>query len=172
MTPPRPRTSGWPVICSTSRRSGGDVTSSRVTWQGGDLAVEAVSTYVVRSVGRRLVTSLVSSALWQGLHRLTETRAWSPVPEGIGMKEGRGRAACLVGGGCRGGVGGGRRAHCKDVEGSVPVKRELRLQDGRVGALPDTLADSGSGVVDLGPAANGEMKGGEEGGHDGRDAAL
>ena len=94
---------------------------------------------------------------------------WSPVQDGL--KKGRGKAACLAGGGCQG-VGGGRRAYGEDLEGSVPVQRELRLGNGCVGALPDALTDSEGGVVDPGPAAHGERRGGEEVGYDGRVAAL
>ena len=47
-----------------------------------------------------------------------------------------------------------------------------RLQNGCVGALSDTLADSGDGVVDPGPAANGERRRCEKGSHDGCVAAL
>ena len=71
-----------------------------------------------------------------------------------------------------GGIGGGSRTYREDLTMSVPVQRELRLQNGCVGALLDTLTDRGGGVVDPGPAANGERGGGEEGGHDERVAAL
>ena len=54
---------------------------------------------------------------------------------------------------------------------SVSGQRELCQHD-CVGALLGTLADNEGGVVDPGPAANGERGGGEEGGHDGRVTAL
>ena len=59
---------------------------------GRDLAAEAVRTYVVRSAGSCLGMSLVSSRLWQGLHRLTQTRGLEFRP---GRSEGRSRESSL-----------------------------------------------------------------------------
>ena len=70
------------------------------------------------------------------------------------------------------GVGGGRRAYDEDFEGFVLVEGDLRLQYGCVGALSDALTDGEAGVVEPRPAVHGERRGGGEGGHDGRVAAL
>ena len=62
----------------------------------GDLEAKPVRTYVVRSAGRCLGIVLVSSGLWQGLYRLTDTRGLESLPgRSEGGSEGRSKKSSL-----------------------------------------------------------------------------
>ena len=61
------------------------------------------------------------------------------------------------------GVGGLGGTNSEYVEGSSPIQREFLFEDFDVGALPQTLADSGGGVLDPNPSAGRILGAAEEG---------
>ena len=61
------------------------------------------------------------------------------------------------------GVGGLGGTNSEYLEGSSPVQREFLLENFVVGAFPQTLADSGGGVLDPNPSAGRVFGAAEEG---------
>ena len=70
------------------------------------------------------------------------------------------------------GVGGRSGAHCEDFERAHPIKGELGLQYGGVGAFLGALSDGSSSVVDPRPTAGGERRRSVKGVQDGCVAAV
>ena len=61
------------------------------------------------------------------------------------------------------GVSGLGGANSKYLEGSSPIQREFIFENFVVGAFPQTLADSGGGVLDPNPSAGRVLGAAEEG---------
>ena len=105
--------------------------------------------------------SSASYGLVQGLQRATVTRGLAAGPERF---EGRSRYSSLSPRGRPSGVSVAEEGPTAIiVKGPVQFKREFLFEDFIVSAFPQTLADSGGGVVDPYPSASRVFRAVEEG---------
>ena len=96
--------------------------------------------------------SSASYGLAQGLQRATVTRCLAAGPKRF---EGRSRYSSLSPSGRPSGVSAADEGPTTIIlKGPVQFKREFLFEDFIVSALPQTLADSGGGVVDPYPSAS------------------